>query len=132
MRKIVVLLAAVAVMAAAVPSQADDGRHGHPSFGAGRHVAPGRHFHGRGFVHRPFAHRHFIGPRIAFGVPFVVGPPVVYPGPYAYAPDVVAPEPPPVYIQPPQQYWYYCPDAQAYYPSVQQCPSGWVQVAPQP
>jgi hypothetical protein len=28
--------------------------------------------------------------------------------------------------------WFYCPEAGAYYPYVQQCPGGWQQVAPQP
>ena len=28
-------------------------------------------------------------------------------------------------------FWYYCNDAQAYYPYVRQCPSGWLQVVPQ-
>lgn len=29
-------------------------------------------------------------------------------------------------------WWYYCADAQAYYPQVSQCPEGWMRVAPQP
>jgi hypothetical protein len=29
-------------------------------------------------------------------------------------------------------YWYYCPDSQTYYPYVQTCQSPWVQVLPQP
>ena len=28
--------------------------------------------------------------------------------------------------------WYYCQNPAGYYPSVPQCPSGWLQVAPQP
>src|ERR1700693_2583337 len=27
-------------------------------------------------------------------------------------------------------YWYYCPDSGGYYPDVQTCPSGWLQVVP--
>ena len=56
------------------------------------------------------------------------------PGPYVYGPPVVVqPAQPPVYLQqqPQQQYWYWCQDANGYYPYVQQCPSGWVQVLPQ-
>lgn len=61
-----------------------------------------------------------------------------YPPPYVVErrPIVIQQEPP-VYVQqpPPQQqpanYWYYCPD-QGYYPYVQACPKGWLQVAPQP
>ncbi|MFZ1319507.1 MAG: hypothetical protein WAQ56_09400 [Candidatus Nitrotoga sp.] len=29
-------------------------------------------------------------------------------------------------------WWYYCVDAKAYYPYVNQCPGGWLRVAPQP
>ena len=29
-------------------------------------------------------------------------------------------------------WWYYCVDANAYYPYVDQCPGGWLRVAPQP
>jgi hypothetical protein len=30
----------------------------------------------------------------------------------------------------PPGYWYYCPSAKGYYPSVPSCPESWVQVAP--
>ncbi len=92
---------------------------------------------------------------VRFGV--VVGGPVFspwyhsspyyyYPSPYyypAYAP-VVIDRTPPVYIEqstplPVQpapaaavNYWYYCAASQAYYPYVNECPSGWQKVLPQP
>jgi hypothetical protein len=31
-----------------------------------------------------------------------------------------------------ESWWYYCVDAKAYYPYVNQCPGGWQRVAPQP
>lgn len=31
-----------------------------------------------------------------------------------------------------ESWWYYCVDAKAYYPYVNQCPEGWLRVAPQP
>jgi hypothetical protein len=83
------------------------------------------------------------------GVPWVYPPFGYYPPPIYYprvyvppvAPVVVVPTPP-VYIEqsgiPPASpvletgYWYYCSEAQAYYPYVKQCPGGWQQVAPQP
>jgi hypothetical protein len=75
--------------------------------------------------------------------PYVfIAPPVVVPfwAAYAYPRVVVAPprvyvEPPPsVYIPspPPQPVWYYCADLPGYYPYVQQCPGGWMQVIPTP
>ena len=71
--------------------------------------------------------------------PYPYGYPYAYPYPPAYitAPPVVVQPPaqPPVIIQQQQpaqqQLWYYCQDAKAYYPYVQQCPSGWMQVLPQ-
>jgi hypothetical protein len=29
-----------------------------------------------------------------------------------------------------QQYWYFCQSAEAYYPYVTECPSGWMLVLP--
>jgi hypothetical protein len=81
------------------------------------------------FEPRRDVHGHvFIG-----GGPLWWGPPYpywVYPG-WAYVPPPVVLEPP-AYVEPPAPpvYWYYCPSAGAYYPSVQTCPEPWVTVAP--
>ena len=89
--------------------------------------------HRFGGVHRFGRPHFFFGPRIV--IPF--GP---YWAPYGYPPVVVAP-PPQVYVQPsppvpaqppPPSYWYYCANPPGYYPYVQQCPGGWLQVTPQP
>ena len=82
------------------------------------------------------------GGRVFVGVG--VGVPLWYPYPYpyaypypVYAPPVVQQSQPPAYVEqeapaPSQtQYWYYCQDAQAYYPYVRECPGGWMQVVPQ-
>jgi len=73
-----------------------------------------------------------------------VGPGYWYPPPYYYSPAyyypqpvVVAPPAPTAYVERapqdnPENYWYYCADAKAYYPYVKQCPGGWQQVVPQP
>jgi len=88
--------------------------------------------------------RVFVG--VGIGVPFAFGGPFWYPYPYAYpypypaySPPVVVESSPPMYIQreaqpapaPQAQYWYYCQNAQAYYPYVKECPGGWMQVVPQ-
>ena len=88
-------------------------------------------------------HRH--GPRVSVG--FVFSGPAFwyYPPPYYYNPYyprvVAVPAEPTVYIErgdsytPPEQshgYWYYCPEAKAYYPYVKQCAGGWQRVNPQP
>ncbi len=95
-------------------------------------------FHG-GFRGRDgFRHHHgFVGARVFIGPGIFFGAPAFYPYPYAYPYPVYSPpavvEAPPVYVQPPaQQFWYYCQSPQGYYPSVPQCPGGWLQVVPSP
>jgi hypothetical protein len=65
-------------------------------------------------------------------------PQIVY---VPYAPDYAPPvyiQPAPVYAAPPvaspsaQQYWYFCPAANGYYPYVTSCPSGWQAVPTTP
>jgi hypothetical protein len=135
MRKIVLLGVAVLalVAASAVPSLADGGWPGH----GGNHGGPGRHYghYDHGWHGRPFIGGVFFGTPL-FARPWYAAPPIVVGPPVVYAPPaVVVTPPPPVYAQPPapaEAYWFYCREARAYYPQVQQCPSGWVQVAPQP
>lgn len=50
---------------------------------------------------------------------------------YASSASDVREQQPTVYVQQ-QFYWYYCEDANAYYPHVQQCPHGWSKVVPSP
>ncbi len=83
------------------------------------------------FVHHPFVHHfphhHFIRSRVFIGASFFF-PPVFFGPPVFLAPE-------PVYVQPPPPqpaYWYYCESARAYYPYVQQCPEGWLEVVPRP
>lgn len=80
---------------------------------------------------------HVHGPRVGFGV--IVAAPAFWnypPLPY-YPPDALPPSAPPVYIEQgsapdrPVGYWYYCPDAKAYYPEVKECAGTWQPVAPQ-
>jgi hypothetical protein len=119
MKRLVFGFLAIAIVLAGsvVPSEADR-RHGRGWHG-------GHHGHG---------HRHggWRGPVVFVGPRFFVGPPAFYyPRPYVYAPPVVVAAPaPPVYTQA-SQYWYYCQDPAGYYPAVPQCPTQWLQVAPQ-
>jgi hypothetical protein len=66
-----------------------------------------------------------------------------YPPPYyVYTPPPVVVQEPPVYIQqtppapppppppPAPSYWYYCPSAKGYYPSIGSCPEPWIPVPP--
>jgi hypothetical protein len=88
-----------------------------------------RHHHHRQHQHR---HHHHHGLRIVFYSAPLIVPRVVYPAPVYYAPAPVT------YIEQPQAqpdsqaWWYYCREAQAYYPHVQTCPGAWQRVAPQP
>jgi hypothetical protein len=90
-------------------------------------------------------------PRARVGV-FIGGPvfspwwypygyPYGYYSPYPY-PYAVARPGPTEYIEQGQSaaapasgsdpYWYYCPEAKAYYPYVDKCAAGWQRVKPQP
>jgi hypothetical protein len=109
---------------------ADRGRHGDKGHGYKSHGHRGHRHRGHRF------HHGYRGPRVGIGIGLGTfwgsdwgwGP--EWPG-YAYPPVVVAP--PPVVVQPSSpQYWYWCDSAQAYYPYVAQCPSGWRAVSPTP
>ena len=113
MRKsvIVSVLSVALLLASAAPSYAwSRGFHGHPGVRSGVFIGVG---------------------------PFWLGPPYPYWGYYPYSPPIVVVEPP-VYVQQPpsqpapQQYWYYCASASAYYPNVQSCPEAWIKVPPRP
>ncbi len=89
----------------------------------GTHGQGGSHHgfvHHRGFVHHGFDHR-FDGHQRNFHRQgsVIIGVPIWRP-PIYYAQ--------PVYIV--QRYWYYCNDPAGYYPSVQDCPQGWLRVIP--
>ena len=67
-------------------------------------------------------------------------PSPIYPYPDPYTPPVAvmppsaapAPPAPPPTAQAPASTWYYCDAAQAYYPYVAECPSGWRAVPATP
>ena len=77
-----------------------------------------------------------------WGGPYYAPYPYYYPPPVVYAPPPVVYAPPPVVVAPAQpayvqqpataNSWYYCDNPQGYYPTVQNCNTGWRQVAPQP
>jgi hypothetical protein len=48
--------------------------------------------------------------------------------PYAYPYDMYGGD---TYVQP-NNYWYYCQSAGAYYPYVTSCPEAWLPVTPTP
>lgn len=98
-------------------------------------------------------YHHHRGGRVHFGL--TLGVPLWYPGPYyyhpppvygypSYPPAVVVRPAPTVYVEredqvaldpvPPAriQYWYFCRDADAYYPYVKECPSPWERVPARP
>ena len=129
-----ILAGPVAEVACAAPSGHFEGGHGGGFHGGGGH------FGGRGFGGHEGHFRgggHFEG-----GIWFWPGfwDPFYYPYytyPYYAPPTVVEPEQPEEYIMPTPQagetgYWYYCKDANGYYPYVKSCPGGWLRVVPSP
>jgi hypothetical protein len=114
MKKMVSVLSLVALVAGSAGiAAAAPGSHG----GAGGFHGGSGGFHGSsGFRGHPGFHRGF------HGRAFIGGPVFVAPFPYYYAA-------PPAYVDPtPYGYWYYCPSAGAYYPTVGSCPEPWVPV----
>jgi hypothetical protein len=122
------LAAATLLLGPANPGLAAErgaGPPGDPGVIAGRAAWHGG-FHGHGRVGV------FVGPGVWWGGPWWWGPGYPYYDYPGYSYPYYAP---PVYVQPqppPQQpyYWYYCQNPQGYYPYVQQCPNGWMQVVP--
>ena len=121
MSRIVVasLLAFSLLIVPTVPSVA--GGHGGGGHGGGHG------FHG----HNGF-HGHFHGHGVIVAGPWW-GPwwgyPYYYPSNY-YPPQVVV-QPAPVFVdEQSQSYWYYCPSAKGYYPTVPTCPEVWIKVPP--
>jgi len=160
-RLMIVLAAALAVglgTLAPAPASADGGyrKPHYPAAGYRGHVKP-KPIHTHGGYYRPY---YGGGSRYSFGFylgPGFWGPSYYQPyygpyyggyygyGPYAYPyypPAVVTvPSAPPQYVERggpdggerfDSAYWYYCRDANAYYPYVKQCPGGWERVTPQP
>ena len=126
------------------------GSHGAGAHGGGHRGGGGKHFHhghgGKHFHHGKHFHPGhgrvgvFIGAPVIFGGwpyawPYYYPPPVYYPSAPYYPPAYIERgngQPVPQQEQPAPAYWYYCPDAEAYYPYVTECRGGWQQVAPQP
>ncbi len=118
--------------------------------GGGHGGGHGGGFHGGGFhggFHGGHSH-HFGGTRVfiggSFGFPYYYpygyypypyyGYPYAYPYPAYYSDPYAAIADTPLVVpsEPQQSYWYYCQDAQGYYPYVKSCPGGWTQVVPTP
>ena len=140
------LMAAMSVSAFARGYTGGGGRGGGHGFsrgtGIGTHsgnapfhgASPGNHpGHGSSGTHGPAGHvggqRPFVGgARVGVFIGAPLYAPFFYPAPsYYYSPA-------PVYIEqaPTPAYWYFCPETNAYYPYVQECPGGWQPVLPQP
>jgi hypothetical protein len=113
MKRLAIIAFAVLLVVLLMPPQAAAwGIRG----GDARHFHHGPHFHH--FHRHPFHHR-----VVFIGVGAFVAAPLWYPA----AVPVAAP---PVIVEPPPVYWYYCQDSRGYYPYVQQCPGGWLTVVP--
>ena len=88
--------------------------------------SPQQHWH-----HYVQSHRshHFSAPRVVIAPVFVPRRYYYAPAPVYVAPPIIAAAPM-VYPSTSSGYWYFCPDSQAYYPYVLECPSGWLAVVP--
>ena len=125
------------------------GHAGGPGFSGGRHAGGGWN-RGRSvgiYLGAPIGFRYGSYPYSYYGAPYYGGPyyppapayyPLVQPAPVTYIersdePQINTQVAPNDSSQDSQEsWWYYCVDAKAYYPYVNQCPGGWLRVAPQP
>jgi hypothetical protein len=129
----VTLAVGLLLIGPALPVAAGGGYHGGGAVRAGGGYHRGYHgVHHRGYYGGT---RVFIGGW--WGPSYTYPYPCPYPYPYYATPPVVIQQQPQEYIQqgaaPPQQnYWYYCQNPQGYYPYIKECPTGWLQVVPQP
>jgi hypothetical protein len=101
---------------------------------SGSALAGGGHVHSRVVVGFNFGYP-------GWYAPYYYPPPAYY-YPPAYYPPYAAPATPTTYVersdvaeeapaQPPAT-WYFCREANGYYPYVKQCPGGWMRVPAQP
>ncbi|HEU0289892.1 MAG TPA: hypothetical protein VFR39_03995 [Burkholderiales bacterium] len=133
-------------IASSVPSLAYAGNQSRSHAHGGKHYRSHAHggYHYRSHVHggsHSWSHAHF---GFYFGAPafwHYPSPYYYYPPAYYYPPVGVEPASPATYVErgdaragreQAQDYWYYCPESQAYYPYVKQCAKGWQKVPPQP
>jgi hypothetical protein len=129
-----VLVVLVFLFVSAMPGYAVDG--GASRGGSGAYGGVGHH--GGGDWHGGDGHHGggdwrggiWIGPGWGGWGPWWWGPPY-YPY-YPYYPETpaVIQQQPPVYIQPEEQYWYFCQEPEGYYPYIKKCPGGWLKVIP--
>jgi hypothetical protein len=142
MKAMAMALTAAVVLFAAESARAEGGGRGGGHWGGGYHGGyyggghhGGYYYGGWGGARFAVYPNVYIGPGAfwwGYGYPFAY-----YPYGYYAPPPVVVRSEPQVYVQQPPEpseplYWYYCREPQGYYPSVNECPSGWIQVAPQP
>lgn len=127
-------LSLVIILTSTSVASAHGGNRGYGGHWGGHHG----HWGGNhGFYRRPNFGFYF-GPSI--GSPFYY-PYYPYQQPY-YSPVIISPpSSPPVYIEreptnetrePEIAYWYFCQNPEGYYPSIKNCPLGWIKVPPRP
>jgi hypothetical protein len=120
----------LALLAASAPGQAQAAPRGGASVQFG-YYGPG-HWRGPGYWPGYRWGPGYWGPWYGVVVPPAYG---YWPPPYGYLPPAYVVPNPPVYVErdPPAApvWWYWCAEANAYYPYVKECPGGWQRVPPQ-
>ncbi len=128
---VAVLILLVAGLMVSESAMARGGRGGHGgghSYGAriGVGIALGAPIYGLGYYSAPYYSYPYAYPAYAYPAPAYA-----YPGP-AMAPAQYVQQGAPQAAPAPQQDWFFCPNSNAYYPYVRECPSGWQRVPSQP
>ncbi len=136
-----VLLLLTIFLVFAIPSGYAGGGHGSGGHSGGH--SSGRHHGGHGSGHGSGGHSggHSSGRHHGGHGSLYIGYSGYYPAPYYYYPSyyparlvVTEPATQTIYVEKSAQaepyYWYYCTDPKGYYPHVERCPTGWLQVVP--
>lgn len=133
--KVGLVLVATAAIGLCAPAYATHGHH--------RHQPPARHHHNNSGGGGGGPGLGFVLGIAALGALIVASHANSRPEPVAvYTPPpqpTYAPVPVPQHIPPPpatetlrNEYWYFCPSANGYFPYVQQCSQPWIAVPPTP
>lgn len=140
------LLAMASTVLLLSPSAQAQHRHGSVGMQRGGHIAGAPHFHGgsgsftgghhhgvgvRGFHHHGNVARVVVIGGVGFWYPYAY-PSYTYS--YGYDPSLATPAytAPAYNVPPPAAFWYFCEAANAYYPYVTTCASGWKVVPATP
>lgn len=141
-QKLAIALIAASAVLGSIGDTSAQMHDGSPAGGGGFHGGAGSHgggMHGGDGMHHGDGNNHGNGNNHGdgshhgggfHGRPTIIFGPGYYPYGYSYPYDASPYSYYSPYAGDSSEYQWYCPDPAGYYPDVQACPSGWLQVVP--